>query len=454
MREYQQAVEYEEELLFEYLEADNIDSFREVFGGLYHFDQAKWFVKLEQDDRLRMYGYLSPEEMAAVFENIGEENEDYEAYLSEMDPVYAAQMLEQMYADDAVDVLNEIDHIQAQGYLNLMEDQAAQEIRDLLHYKEYTAGSIMTTELVAVFPHQTVKSVLRLLKREAPNAETIYYTYVVDDERRLAGVISLRDLIVGEDNDLIAEIMNKRVYSVSVHEDQEEVARKIQNYNFMAVPVVDDEDHLVGIITVDDIVDVIREEATDDYSKLAALPDEELGESGPFASAKRRLPWLLGLLVLGMATSAMVSYFENPLKELTVLFAFVPLVAAMAGNSGIQALASSLRRIADRREEPGMGKNVAKEAAAAVLTGASTGVFAFLIIFIWKGSLALGLLVGASILIALIVSAVIGSIIPLVMTRLKVDPAFASGPFITTLNDFISILIYLSLAAAFAKQLL
>ncbi|MFY4774365.1 magnesium transporter [Metabacillus sp. RGM 3146] len=454
MREYQQAVEYEEELLFEFLKAEDIDSFRKVFTNLYPFDQAKWFIKLEKEDRLRLYEYLSPEEMAAVFENIEEDSEDYKEFLSEMDQVYAAQMLEQMYADDAVDVLNELDQQEAQGYLNLMEDQAAKEIRNLLNYEAYTAGSIMTTELVAVYPHQTVKKVLQLLKKEAPNAETIYYTYVVDEQRRLAGVITLRDLIVSDDHDLIAEVMNKRVYSVTVDEDQEEVARKMKNYNFMAVPVIDHDDHLVGIITIDDIVDVIHEEATDDYSKFAAVSDEEWTESGFFSSARRRLPWLFVLLLLGMATAAMVSLFEQSLKQITLLFIFVPLVAGMAGNSGIQSLAVAVRKIAAGKEEDAILKNVMKEAGTAVFTGTATGLIACLIIFIWKGSFILGILVGLSILLALLVSTISGALIPSVMNRLKLDPAFASGPFITALNDFISILIYLALAVLFTGKLL
>lgn len=287
MSEEKEKVVIETEALVTALENEDFDGFRSLFLEQHPYDQAKMFVKLEQEERSRVYQYLSPEEMAALFENIEDEEYNYEMYLSEMDPRFASQMLEHMYADDAVDVLNELNKDQVASYLTIMDDEAAKEIRELLHYEEFTAGSIMTTEFIAIQANQTVKSAMHILKHEAPDAETIYYLYVIDEDKHLAGVISLRDLIVSDDDVMIGEIMSERVFSVSVGEDQEEVARKMRDYNFLALPVVDFQNHLLGIITVDDIVDVIDEEASDDYSKLAGVSDVDSIDRGPLSAAKK-----------------------------------------------------------------------------------------------------------------------------------------------------------------------
>ena len=211
-----------------------------------------------------------------------------------MHPNFAADMLSEMSADDAVDVLNELDKEQVASYLTIMDEEAADEIKELLHYEEYTAGSIMTTEFVAIRENQTVHSAMHILRREAPEAETIYYVYVIDEQKHLAGVISLRDLIIADEDTIISEVMSERVVSVSVAEDQEEVARIMRDYNFLALPVVDFQQHLLGIITVDDMMDVLEEEASDDYSKLAGISDvDDTIDHNPLVRPKRGC---LGLL--------------------------------------------------------------------------------------------------------------------------------------------------------------
>ncbi|MDQ0230628.1 magnesium transporter [Metabacillus malikii] len=455
MSDEQEKVILEEEGLLASLSSHNLDAFRDIFLEQHPYDQAKFFTKLEEEARFTVYSYLSPEEMAAIFENIEVEEDQYETYLSEMDPTFAAQMLSHMYADDAVDVLNELNKDQVASYLTIMDDDAAEEIRELLHYEEYTAGSIMTTEYIAIHANQTIHSAMQILKNEAPNAETIYYIYVIDEDKKLVGVISLRDLIINEPDLMISEVMNERVYSVSVGEDQEEVARKMKDYNFLALPVIDFKGHLLGIITVDDIVDVIDEEASDDYSKLAGVSDVDSNDRGPFSAAKKRLPWLIILLFLGMFTASLIGRFEATLDKVAILAVFIPLIAGMAGNTGTQALAVVVRRIAvgDPKEHSSL-KMLMKEAGTGLITGTICGIVVTLIIFVWKGNFILGLLVGISILATLTVATIAGAFIPLVMHRLKVDPAVASGPFITTINDIISILIYFGMATLFMQYLI
>ena len=442
------------ELLMEALYSEKIDDFRAEFLDLHPYDQAEFFSELDDEDRAKVYTFLSPEEMADLFENLEADEEDFKDVLAQMNPNYAADMLSNMYADDAVDVLNELDKDQVASYLTIMDEDAAQEIKDLLHYEEYTAGSIMTTEFIAISANQTVRSAMYILKKEAPQAETIYYIFVVDEEKRLAGVISLRDLIVADDEAMIAEVMSDRVVSVSVGEDQEEVARMMRDYNFLALPVVDFQNHLLGIITVDDIIDVMEEEASDDYSKLAGIADLDTVDRNPFSAAKKRLPWLIILLFLGMFTASLIGRFEDTLNKVAILAVFIPLIAGMAGNTGTQALAVAVRGIATGDlEKESEWSIILREAGTGLITGAVCGILVTFIVYFWKGELFLGVLVGISIFITLIIATLAGSLVPLLMHRLKIDPAVASGPFITTINDIISILIYFGIATAFMSYL-
>ncbi|SFJ66097.1 magnesium transporter [Halobacillus dabanensis] len=432
---------------------DHIDQFRAEFLELHPYDQARIFEDLEGDIRMQIYTYLSPEEVADVMEHI--DYDEIEPFFTEMAPTFAAQVFAEMSTDDAVDILNELEKDKVASFLTIMDDEAADEIKDLLHYEEKTAGSIMTTEFVVVKAGMTIKEAMVHLRTEAPDAETIYYTYVIDEDKRLVGVISLRDLIISEEGWLISDVMNERVVSVSVGEDQEEVARMVRDYDFLALPVLDFQDHLLGIITVDDIMDVMEEEASDDYSKLAAISDVDSPDDNAFASAKKRLPWLVILLFLGSLTASLIGRFEETLDKVAILAIFIPLIAGMGGNTGTQALAVAVRGIATGEiEKQGKWKMMMREAGTGLITGVSCGFLIMLIVYIWQGNFFLGLLVGLSILLTLIVATLAGSLVPLIMHRLNIDPAVASGPFITTVNDLISILIYFGMATAFMNLLI
>src|SRR5699024_9487571 len=246
-------IAYSEERIIKALEEQDMPTFREGFFQLHPYDRATLYKKVDEALRKHMYHYLSPKELAEIFELSEIEDEDYQTYLKEMDVTYAANMIASMFVDNAVDVLNELDKAQVVSYLTIMDKESATEIKALLHYEEYTAGSIMTTEYVVIPQDSTVRSAMTILRNAAPEAETIYYVFVVDDDERLTGVVSLRDLIIADEDTLIYSIMNDRVVSVLVSEDQEDVARTIKDYNFLAVPVVDFQQHMLGIITVDDI---------------------------------------------------------------------------------------------------------------------------------------------------------------------------------------------------------
>lgn len=448
----EQSNEFEFHEVIEALNREDIDFFREHFLDLHPYDQTRLFTFVDQPQRNKIYSYLSPEEMAEIFEKI--EIEDTNEYLSEMQPFYAAEMLGEMYADDAVDVLNDLEAEQLASYLTIMDDEAAKEIKELLHYEEKTAGSIMTTEFVSIRAHQTVTEAMQILRKEAPDAETIYYIFVVDEIKKLVGVISLRDLIIADEETLVSDVMNDRVVSISVGEDQEEAARMMKDYDFLALPVVDFQNHLLGIITVDDIVDVIDEEASEDYSKLAAVSDMDTVDRNPMQAAKRRLPWLIILLFLGTITASLIGQFENTLNQVAILAVFIPLIAGMAGNTGTQALAVAVRGIATgETDKQNIKSLILREAGTGVITGTTCGIVITFIVYLWQSSIYLGLLVGISILFTLIVATLAGALIPLFMHKMNIDPAVASGPFITTINDIISVLIYFGMATALMSYL-
>lgn len=446
-----QEMEEQFALLLETLKNQQMNEFRELFLALHIYEQGQFYQSLDEKDRQHLYNYLSPKELADMFDVIEEDNENMKDYLAEMRPSYAADMLAEMYTDNAVDLLNMLDKSQKAKYLSLLSSEEAGEIKELLHYEDETAGAIMTTEFVSIVANQTVRSAMYVLKNQADMAETIYYVYVVDQENHLVGVISLRDLIVNDDDTLIADILNERVISVHVGDDQEDVAQTIRDYDFLAVPVTDYDDHLLGIVTVDDIIDVIDDEAASDYSGLAGVDVEEVSEN-PLKAASKRLPWLITLLFLGMSTASLISNYESLVSEASILAVFISLITGTAGNAGTQSLAVAVRRLAMKDEkDSNFGRLILSEVLTGLVTGAVTGLTIMIVVGVWKHNLPLGFVIGMAMLCAITVANLAGSLIPMLMDKLGFDPAVASGPFITTLSDLTSVLIYFNIASMFMR---
>lgn len=435
------------------LKEENLEQFREQFIDMHPYDQAIFFKELNKKKRMKVYAYLSPKEMSDIMENI--ELKETEDFITEMDPQFASMVFAEMAVDDAVDILQELTKDEVASFLTIMNKKAGDEIKALLHYEDKTAGSIMTTEYVSILTTQTKVETLHEMKVIAPDAETIYYTYVLDDQKRLVGVLSLRDLITADDDQLVGDIMSENVVSVSVGLDQEEVAQMMRDYDFLAVPVVDFQNHLLGIITVDDILDVIDEEAIDDYSKFAAVSDIDARDSNPFKSAQKRLPWLIILLFLGMITASLIAGFEDTLEQVPIVAIFIPLIAGMAGNAGTQSLAVAVRGLAvGNYGKDNRFRLIIREITTGLLVGGATGIVVVFVIYFWQGNIFLGILVGIALLTTLTVATLSGALIPLMMERFKIDPAVASGPFITTLNDITSVIIYFGMATAFMRLLI
>lgn len=448
-------VMYDKALLDSLLLNNEIDAFRDEFLELHTYDQGEYFSEATDALRSQMYELLSPKEVAEFLETTELEDEEYDHIFEEMDTLYASDMLSEMSFDNAVDMLKILPKTKVASLLLLMDKEASEEIKALLHYEEDTAGSLMTTEFISITETMSVREALVQVKAQAPEAETIYVIFVQDERKRLSGVLSLRELIVAENDAYIDEIMNERVISVNVADDQEDVAMIMRDYDFLAVPVVDYQNHLLGIITIDDILDVIDEEASEDYSRLAGVSDIDSMKDTVFTTARKRLPWLMILTVLGMITATILGNFEETLEQVALLAAFIPIIGGMAGNSGTQSLAVAVRGISTGEiDEQSKLKLALREMGSGLLSGLCCAVLLFIIIVLIYHTPILALIVSFSLTIAMTVATLSGAVVPLLMHRMKIDPAVASGPFISTINDIISMLIYFGLSTTFMNYLI
>ena len=445
---------YNQKLLDDSLNRNDIDQFRKEFLTIHQYEQSEYFENTTNQNRQRIFEFLSPQEVSRFFNQLDIEEKEYEILFDSMHAHYASEVLENMSTDNAVDILNELSNSKVASLLALMDNRVTDKIKKLLHYEEDTAGGIMTTEYISLDIGTSVKEALMLVKNQAPDAETIYVIYVVDTAGQLVGVLSLKDLIVANIEAHVEEVMIQRVVSVNVEEDQERVAQKMKDYDFIAMPVIDYQHHLVGIITIDDILDVVNEEADEDYSRLAGVSDTKSTDQSVFKKALKRLPWLIILTFLGMITATILGGFEDTLSQVALLAAFIPIISGMSGNSGTQSLAVSVRNISngDIKEKSKL-KIALKEAGSGLITGFVCAVILFLIIVIIYRQPFLALIVGASLTIAMTVGTLVGSMIPILMNKIHIDPAVASGPFITTINDIVSMLIYFGLATTFMSYL-
>lgn len=442
------------EMIQHHLMHNRMTRFRSEFLAMHEYDQAKIFEALQMEERERVYQYLSPSELASIFDTFEAEDVPVNDYFEEMNTIYAASVLGEMYADNAVDVLNTLkDKGKVKQYMQLMKPESAREISRLINYLPDTAGAIMTTEYISIDENLTLREAYEHLKKEAAQAETIYYVYAVDENNRLSGVISLRDLIVREDSLQVKEVMNPRVITVQVSDDQEEVARMVQDYDLLALPVVGFDRELLGIITVDDILDVIQDVADSDYSGLAAVNVNE-DHMTPWSAAKSRLPWLITLLFLGMGTSTLISQYEELIEHVSILSAFVTLITGTAGNAGTQSLAVAVRKITNKSEDDDFWQSLWFEILTGLIKGLIVGGTIAIVASLWQHSGILGIIIGISMASAIFVANLAGSLIPKLMAKIGFDPAVASGPFISTLSDLTSVLIYFSIASAFLERLM
>ncbi|MBU9723218.1 MULTISPECIES: magnesium transporter [Bacillaceae] len=433
--------------LFLYLKNNDAENFREEFLELHPTDQVEIFKLMSKEKRKKVYRYLKPPEFAEIFQGI--ELQGQKTVFSELEDEFALSMLNELPADDVTDFFGNIPDSVASYLLEKMDKKEANTIKLLLSYKENTAGSIMTTEFITLSPKETAAEVMDRLREEGLGAETIYYLYVTNEEETLIGILSLRELITSAKEVMIGDIMKEQVISVSAFADQEEVSTIIKKYDLLAVPVVTSEEKIIGIVTVDDVIDVIEEENTEDIGQFAAVKGALDLNVGAWTATKKRLPWLILLLFIGMLTAGLIGSFEGMLAEVAILAIFIPLIADMAGNTGTQSLAIVVRGLAlEKFQRTEIVRLLKREAATGLIMGIVCGVLVSMIAtFIPQGNMIFGLIIGVSLFATVVISTLTGTVIPLIINKLKIDPAIASGPFITTINDIVGLFIYFTIAS-------
>lgn len=390
------------------------------------------------------------------------------APLGEMEPEAAARLLSQLTRDEAIRILSHMDPDDAadllaelpketmREILARLEPTKAKTIQTLLSYPPDTAGGLMSPEVLALPAHMRAYEAIQFIRRKAEEKETIYYAYVVDEENRLLGVLSLRDLVLAPLNTPIAKLMNTDVVTLPPDMDVEEVARLFDKYNFLALPVVDAERKLLGIVTVDDVMDVMRKEATEDLLRVGGIPSgEDMPLDPPISSVKKRLPWLMGLVILNLSVASLVSRFEATIAELAFVAALMPLIADMSGNAAAQALTVAIRGMAlgivDWKDLP---RVLWKELRVGLLAGLGLGVeIGIISALLWKKPL-FGMVAGLALAGTTMGACLTGGAIPFLFKRLRLDPAMMSGPVATTIGDLIGIGLFLSLVTVFRGQLL
>ncbi|HVH58063.1 MAG TPA: magnesium transporter, partial [Vicinamibacterales bacterium] len=384
--------------------------------------------------------------------------------LSELGPEAGARLLTDRSADEIVKLTQELPSDDAAAIIDYLPEElsaavleqiqkrpAGADVGELLEYPEQTAGRIMNPKVFALSEDMTAGEAITAVQ-SARDVEVVFYLYIIDSRRHLVGVASLRRLLLVPPTTPLKRIMTTDIISVRADMDQEEVARQVASYNLLAIPVVDEENKLVGIITVDDVIDVIKDEATEDVYRLAGVSSDDRVFTSPIESLRKRLPWLQVNLVTAFIAASVVAIFEGAIYRWSALAVFMPVVAGMGGNAATQTLTVIVRGIAlGELTWANSRKALLKEAAVGIGNGVACGVVAALVVWIWKGSPALGAVIGAAMVINMFVAATAGTLIPLGLRALKVDPALASSVFITTLTDVFGFLSFLGLATLVLK---
>ncbi|WAA12551.1 magnesium transporter [Fervidibacillus halotolerans] len=425
-----------------------------LLDELQPYDISKIYTNLPQKFKTRFLFHLNNHTLADVIQGMEDVDLQYEI-LNKLTIDKKGEVLNLMDNDDLASLLHDLPAEKAHALLKEMKHEESTIVQHIMKYPEETAGRLMTNRFVWIRNYYTVSEAVEKLKNFAEYAETINYLYVVDENRRLVGVVSYRDLLLAESNQKIKDVMYERVISVLAFTDQEEAARILERYDFLALPVVDENNVLLGIVTFDDMLDVIIKEADEDIEKLSASGKSIDFDTKASVAARRRLPWLVLLLIIGIFSGGIISYFEDTLNVVVALAFFMPMITAMTGNTGTQSLALVVRGLAGQEpDRKAIVKLIIREFFVSLIIGVVLGIIITLIAFIWQGNMYLGLVVGLSLFSAIIIGTLSGTVIPLILYRFKIDPAIASGPLITTLNDIFSLLMYFSIATAFLNKLL
>lgn len=434
------------------LQNGKVDDAIAALATLHPADRAEAFSDLSEDTQDAILPRLDLQTTADLLEEL--EEEEAAEVAAQLTPETLADVLDEMDPDSAADILGDIPPEQANETLAQMEE--ADDVIPLLSHPDDTAGGLMTSEFYALRRQTTAQMAIEFLRSQHPDSEAPYYLYVVDRYQKLIGIVGLRDLIVANSEATIESIMSRDVINVPVGTDQEEVARVMQHYDLLAIPVVDAENKLVGVINADDIVDVMEEEATEDIYRLANVSDGDLQVFSPIRlSVQRRLPWLLVNLGTAFLAASVISLFEATIAQMAVLAVFQSIVAGQGGNAGTQTLAMMVRGLAlGEVEFSDAGPAVLREMGIGAIHGLSVGLCVAIGAYLWKGIPLLGVIIGLAMIGNMIAAGFAGVLVPLTLKALKLDPALASAVMVTTVTDCVGFGLFLGLATAFLPYLM
>lgn len=435
------------------LEEKKYSTLRDILTTMKPFDIAAVFEEL-QDEKTPILFRILPKELAA--ETFVEMDEDTQEFLIHgFSDNELKDVVDELFVDDAVDLIEEMPANVVKRILRQADKETRRQINELLKYPEDSAGSIMTTEFISLRPDMTAEMAIKRIRRTGVDKETIYTCYVNDDYNRLIGITTVKDLLLADDDDLVKDMMEENVISVHTLDDQEMVARIFSDYDFLALPVVDNEQRIVGIVTIDDAIDVIREEATEDIEKMAAvLPsDKPYMRTSVWGIYKKRVPWLLVLMLSATFTSTIISAFDGMLASVIILSSFIPMITGSGGNAGSQASVSVIRALSlGEIEFKSMFKVLWKELRVAALCGLTLAAanFVKLMAFDLRGNenaVVIALVVSLTLVGTIIMAKIVGSSLPLLSSKIGLDPAVMANPLISTVCDSLSLLIYFGVAS-------
>ncbi len=439
------------------LEGKKYSTIKDILVTMNPSDVAAVFEDMEEDRLPLLFRLLPKEEAAETFVEMDPELQ--EMLIRGFSDSELREVVDELYVDDAVDIVEEMPANVVRRILSQADPEMRKQINEILRYPENSAGSIMTTEYVSLRPAMTVGESITRIRRTGVDKETIYTCYVTKD-RNLIGMVTVKDLLLAQDDDTpVSEIMDTNVISVNTHADQEEVAQMLSKYNFLALPVVDSDNRMVGIITFDDAMDVLEEETTEDIEIMAGITpsDKTYLRSTPIDLFRHRIPWLLLLMVSATFTGMIITHFESALAELVVLTAFIPMLMDTGGNSGSQSSVTVIRAISlNELEFSDLATVIWKEIRTAVLCGCALAAACFakvmLVDRLLLGNTEVSVLVAgvvcATMALTVLVAKIVGCTLPMLAKKLGFDPAVMASPFITTIVDALSLLIYFGIASA------
>ena len=427
----------------------------EKLSDYHENDLADALADLTAEERRKLYAILGVEQVAEIFSYL----DDAEPYLKELPPEEAAQVVSHMDSDDAVDALDDLEEEDKEKIVHQMDKvdkDAADDVKLLLSYDEDEIGSCMTTNYIYIRKDMTIRQAMSELVKQAGENDNISTLYVVDENERFYGAIDLKDLIVARAEDNLEKLIARSYPYVTDHEKISDCIDRIVDYAERSLPVLDENGKLLGIITSADVVELVDDQMGDDYAKLGGLTSEEDLNEGVFQSVKKRLPWLVALLFLGMLVSSVVGAFESVVAVLPIVICFQSMVLDMAGNVGTQSLAVTIRVLVDENLTTSKKLHLLfKEMRVGLVNGALLAVMAlgflgcyihFFKAYAWGEAFLLSGCVGISLIVAMVISSLVGTVIPMLFHKIHIDPAVASGPLITTINDLVAVVVYYGLA--------